>query len=197
MFISRSSTLNRLRRVRRSAWTLVEMMVALACAGILLAAFVAITLSVASTMVSVGNYNDLNKGSRQTLDQLSRDVRNASSVSSASTTNFLQLTNTYPYYGASYVGTNVITYSWDGSQVTRTWVTNGVTAGGVTTLLTNCDSFSLSYYQRNPTNNFGFVPTTTPSQIKLVSVSWRCSRTVLGSKLNTESVQTASVVVRN
>jgi hypothetical protein len=64
-------------------------------------------------------------------------------------------------------------------------------------VLKNCDTFSLSYYQRNPTNNYGFVPTSSTSQIKLVSVSWRCSRKVLGVKLNTESVQTASVVMRN
>jgi hypothetical protein len=63
--------------------------------------------------------------------------------------------------------------------------------------LKNCDSFSFAYYQRNPTNNFTFVTTTNAAQIKLVSVSWRCSRQILGSKLNTESVQTATVVVRN
>jgi hypothetical protein len=31
---------------------------------------------------------------------------------------------------------------------------------------------------------------------KLVSVSWICSRSILGSRLNTESVQTAKIVIR-
>jgi hypothetical protein len=37
----------------------------------------------------------------------------------------------------------------------------------------------------------------TPSQVKLISVSWRCSRTILGAKVNTESVQTAQICIRN
>ena len=32
----------------------------------------------------------------------------------------------------------------------------------------------------NPTNNFQFVPAQTDSQTKLISVSWRCSRKILG-----------------
>jgi hypothetical protein len=35
------------------------------------------------------------------------------------------------------------------------------------------------------------------SVCKLINMTWKCSRTVLGSKLNTESVQTAQVVLRN
>ena len=34
-------------------------------------------------------------------------------------------------------------------------------------------------------------------QVKLLDVSWRCSRKVLGQKLNTESVQTSKIVIRN
>ncbi len=36
-----------------------------------------------------------------------------------------------------------------------------------------------------------------PSICKLINMSWKCSRTILGSKMNTESVQTAQVVLRN
>jgi hypothetical protein len=32
---------------------------------------------------------------------------------------------------------------------------------------------------------------------KLVDVSWLCSRKILGRKVNTESVQTAKIVMRN
>ena len=64
-------------------------------------------------------------------------------------------------------------------------------------MLTNCDFLAFAYYKKTPTNNFDFVPTTDAGQVKLISVSWRCSRSILGSKLNTESVQTARVVMRN
>ena len=32
---------------------------------------------------------------------------------------------------------------------------------------------------------------------KLIDVSWKCSRKIMGEKLNTESVQTAKIVIRN
>jgi len=174
---------------QRAGWTFMEMMVAMACGSIVLAAFVATTVTISNTMVAVSNYNDLNKTSRGGLDRFSRDVRNASAVGGSSTASTLILTN-------SYAGTTLIVYSWDGSNV----VSRASTANGVTTsdtVLKNCESFSMNYFQRNPTNNFNFVTSAVPAQIKLVSVSWRCSRTVLGSKLNTESVQTATVVMRN
>ena len=62
---------------------------------IILAAFVGITLNMNVMMRSVGNYSDLDKYSRNTLDMLSRDIRNAAAVSSASTSTSLTLTNTY------------------------------------------------------------------------------------------------------
>jgi len=174
---------------RRAGWTLVEMMVAVAASGIMLAAFVCTTITISRTMVAVGNYRDLNQDSRETLDYLSMDVRNASSVGSTSTSTYLVLTNSY--YNA------VITYWWD-SGTTAFKRNYSVSSGSTTTtLLTNCDTFAFAYYQRNPAANLDFVPTSTTSQIKLISVSWRCSRQILGATLNTESVQTAKVVMRN
>ncbi len=180
------STKRRLRQC--GGWTFMEMMVALACGTIVMLAFIATTISVATTMMAAGNYNDLNKSSRNTLDWLSRDVRNSTSVGASSSSTSVIITNS--------TGATVITYAWDGSNVlSRTEVNSGSSIR--TMMLTNCEIFSFSYYQRNPTNNFAFVSTTNPAQIKLVSVSWRCSRRILGAKLNTESVQTATVVMRN
>lgn len=189
MVILSSPTPFQPRGSSQSGWTLMEMMVALACGTIILASFVATTVMVANTMVAVGNYNDLNKMSRQTLDRFSRDIRNATSVGANASATSVTLTNTFN-------GPTVITYAWDGSDfVTRTEASSSGT--NTTTLLTSCETFSMSYYQRNPTNDFSFIPTTIPAQIKMISVSWRCSRKVLGAKLNTESVQTANVVLRN
>jgi hypothetical protein len=64
-------------------------------------------------------------------------------------------------------------------------------------MLTSCDYLSFNGYQRNPTNNFQFLTASTPEQTKLISVSWRCSRKILGAKVNTESVQTAQICIRN
>ena len=189
MHCARQKIRRPIRKPFQAALTVMEMIVALACGSIILGAFVATTVVVGNTMVSVGNYNDLNKMSRQTLDRFSRDVRNAFRVGDNSTPTLLVLTN-------SYGGNKVIQYSWDGSNVlTRVEISGGTT--NTTRMLTNCEVFSMSFYQRNPTNNFNFFTSVIPAQIKLISVSWRCTRTVLGSKLNTESVQTANVVMRN
>jgi hypothetical protein len=167
---------------------MLEMMVALAASAIVLTAFVATSITLSRTMVAISNYNDLDLCSRITLDRLSQDVRNSSAVSSASTATSLTLSNNYDG--------SLITYAWDGTNsFTRTVQLNGTNSSSA--MLTSCDSFAFAYFQRNPTNNLQFVSTTTAAEVKLVSVSWRCSRQVLGSKINTESVQTAHVVMRN
>jgi hypothetical protein len=175
-------------RVPRGGWTIVEMMVALAAGTMILAAIVMGTITVSNTMVGIGNYNDLDKLSSHTLDMFSRDVRNAASVGGDLSSTFVRLTNSY--------NNTTVAYSWDGSNaVTRTYINSGVTNQDI--LLKNCDTFAFNYYQRNPSGSFIFVTSSVPAQVKLISVSWRCSRMILGNKLNTESVQTASVVIRN
>jgi Tfp pilus assembly protein PilW len=178
----------RCRRRFAGGWTLVEVSVATAVGLIILAAFVAITLSINASMVAVGNYHDLDKASRLTLDNLSRDIRNATAVTNSSI-NSLTLINTFS-------STNLITYTWDGSSNVTRQVNNGTPQ----VMLTSCDGLAFHYFIRIPTNNLAFISTTNTAasnQVKLVSVSWRCSRSILGSKLNTESVQTAKIVVRN
>jgi hypothetical protein len=179
------------RRIRaRSAMTLVEMMVALGCSAVIMTALVATGVTLSKTMLAVQNYNDLNQWSRNALDVMSRDIRNATQVGSASTSTCLQLTNT--------VTGEQITYNYDGSSgFTRTDRTASSTA--TTIMLTNCSAFNFEYFQRNPTNNMMFFTNSLglASQTKLVSLTWKCSRTILGLKYNTESVQSAQVARRN
>jgi hypothetical protein len=138
-------------------------------------------------MVAIGNYDDLDRLSTHTLDQFSHDVRNASSVTNNSD-QAVTLVNSYEKSTTKYqiVGTSLV----------RTYLgSNGVSL--VSTNLKSCDIFQFSYYQRNPTNSFLFITNSSAAQVKLISVSWRCSRHVINSTLNTESVQTANVVQRN
>jgi hypothetical protein len=73
-------------------------------------------------------------------------------------------------------------------------------------LLTNCDLFSFSLYDRVPnitSTNVSFYGSTNSSgQVdssvcKVINFTWKCSRSLLGTKCNTESVQTAQIVLRN
>jgi hypothetical protein len=169
---------------RRSAFTLMEVVISLGLATMfVLGVIVFSTLTFQQGVFALGNYTDLNTKSRHTLDQLSKDIRNASQLT-AFATNSITLTN---------LDTTRFSYTWDGSNLlVRTY------AGVSTVMLTNCDYLSFNIYQRNPTNGYSFFSSTgNVAQTKLIDVSWRCSRNYLGAKLNTESVQTARIVIRN
>ena len=173
----------RQRLQSRSGWTLIEMTVAMFAGSMILTAIVTTTVFVSKSFIAIGNYTDLGKASRITLDTMSRDIRDAAALVSYAT-NAITLANQ------------------DGTQVTYDWypATSHFMrsdSSGSKIMLTGCDFLNFHVYQRNPTNNFQFAPATTPSQTKLVDVSWRCSRKILGAKVNTESVQTAEIVIRN
>lgn len=178
------------RSESRSGWSLVEMVVAVGAGMILLMAFISAFVTLSNTMVAIGNYNDLDSSSRHTLDLMNEDLRNTASVTNATST----LVKVYnPLSGDS------IMYWWDSGTTCFKRQLRNASGTSTSVLLTNCDFLNFSYYTRVPTNNFGFITNNTgdPSQSKLISVSWRCSRTVLGIKLNTESVQTARICIRN
>ncbi|HEU6448811.1 MAG TPA: prepilin-type N-terminal cleavage/methylation domain-containing protein [Verrucomicrobiae bacterium] len=184
----------------RSGFTLVEIMIALTVGTLLLIAFVGATISLSRHMLAVSNYNDLDNASRNTLDLMSRDIRNASQLIActpdATGTNYTSITFTNP----SVFGNSGFSYTYAGNALTRTYCyTNGTASSRI--LLTNCDYLAFTLYQRVPTNTaagFSFVEAgSETNETKLVSVSWRCSRSILGSKMNTESVQTAEIATRN
>jgi hypothetical protein len=170
-------------RAAIAGMTLIELMISVGIGTLLIAGVIIMTnITLKQGMLAIGNYSDLNAKSRQALDYMSRDIRGSAQMTAYSAS-FISLTN---------LDGTAVSYVWDGSNlVTRTY------AGSSSVMLTNCDFLSFNIYQRNPTNNFSFYTTTNLTQAKLVDVSWRCSRKYLGAQLNTESVQTARIVIRN
>ncbi|HZF00981.1 MAG TPA: prepilin-type N-terminal cleavage/methylation domain-containing protein [Methylomirabilota bacterium] len=178
--------------------TLVEVMVAMAAGILILASFLAITVNVAKSFKAVTNYRYISKMDRYTLDIMGRDIRMATHVtSSLSLTNRVDMTNSF---GDSYF------YLWDGSNnMTRsyTYSTNTSVAGTLagttttTTLLTNCNSFSLSFLARDLNNNLAFTNAVSASNVKLIQVSWSCARSIWGGSTNSEGERTAQFTLRN
>jgi prepilin-type N-terminal cleavage/methylation domain-containing protein len=169
----------------RAGLSLVELMVALAVASIVFAAVGSLTMFTSRSFVAMGNYNDLDRVSRNALDRLSREIR---------------MTRALTAYAA-----NKLTFQ-DHDGATLVYEFNPGTARLVRTkagvseiLLTQCDLLNFNISQRNPTNGFLFhkVSNGNLATTKLIDVSWRCSRKILGQKVNTESVQTAKIVMRN
>jgi Tfp pilus assembly protein PilW len=167
--------------------TLAEMMVALAVSALVLTVVAKLTLFTARSFVALGNYNDLDKSSIFAVDSMTRDIRQALSVSFFST-NRLDILN---------ADGSTFSYQWSQNFGTLTRLRIVGATKVKKQLLAQCDYLNFAVYQRNPTNNFDFVATTNLNQIKLVDVNWRCSRPVLQQKVNTETVQTARIVLRN
>ena len=178
--------------------TLVELMVAVGIGTIVLAVVGMLSLFGLRSFMAIGNYTELDAKSRQALDLMSRDIRQATQVTGFSTnlpTKWLILVNTN-----SPAMTNK--YLWD--SVART-LTCEQTGQPTKTYLTECDRWDFALYQRSPNANTTnvFYPATNSAGVvdlslcKLIDMTWKCSRTTLGKKLNTESVQTAQIVIRN
>lgn len=171
----------------RSGWTLVELMIAMATSILVVGAVLLTSIFLAKSFTILGNYHDLDKDSRRTLDVFGKDVRNMSNLVSCVSSE-IQM---YDIFG------NYIDYKWDGSNFNRSLTSPGAASATVTVLLKNCDYLSVSNYQRNASANFTFVSASSTAKTKLIDVRWHCWRPVLGSHLTTESVQTAKIVVRN
>jgi len=169
--------------------TLVEFMVATAIAGIVFVAVMAFSFYSARSIAAISNYVDLDNKSRTALDVMSKEIREA--------TNVIACTGTGITLGVAATNGN---YS-----VTFQWFTDGtvqrIQGGNRRVLLTECDVMNFGMYKRNPTNppsgELVLVTNTVPSLTKGVQMRWICSRAIFGQRVNTESVQSALVVLRS
>ena len=168
--------------------TLVEVTVALSLSTLVLGGVMTLFTFSLKSFSGMGNYTGLTSQSRRSLDLMSREIRQATQILSYTNTatfKSLQLTNAFK-------GTTSV-FSWDSASGNLLY-----TAGQSTsTNLTGCDSWDFSFYQRNPSNNWRFIATTDLGLCKLINMTWKCSRTVLGAKLNTEDLVSAQIVLRN
>ena len=126
----------------------------------------------------------LDDTSRNALDVMTKEIRQTKGLSGYQT-NAL----TFIDYDDK-----PLQYLYDPAEQKLTRVKGGITS----VLLRECDSLEFHIYQRTPqpgTN--GVYAATDYSQCKLVDMKWRCSRSLFGRKANTETVQTAQVVLRN
>jgi len=174
----------------RAGWTLPELLVALLCGTIVLASLTVITVFASKSYLAIANYRDLDKDSRNALDVMSRDIRSMALVTSYAT-NAISLSN---------IDGSTVTFSWNPANTTftRTYTAGGTTTPSTSTLLTNCAVLIFHVYSQVPTNSFSFPDTSANVfETKLIDVSWRCTRSIMGSITNSESVQTAKIVIRN
>jgi prepilin-type N-terminal cleavage/methylation domain-containing protein len=178
----------------QSGLTFIEMMISVVIGASVMAVILWLSIFFARTFMGLQNYDDLNRQGRIAIDIMTRDIRQSEhliSYSSNGTMQLLVFTN-LPGSSPSGFSYRYIPSTNAHGTLTRTWGAQN------TVLLSNIDNLSFALSQRNPSNNFTFYPATDPADTKLIDVSWICSLPLSGSGLtNTESIQTAEIVVRN
>ena len=176
------------RRVNNRAkagYSLVEMMVA-ASIGLLFLAVMAMLYGFSIRSFSaMANYTDFGRRSRYASDILSKDIRCALYVVSA-TNNQIVL--------SAPDGVN-IAYTY--SPIRRTVMRAKGSDSQI--LLKNVAWVAFALYQKPATNApYNTFPTTSvATDAKMVGFQWSCSQPVIGLQSNSEDIQTAIVSMRN
>jgi prepilin-type N-terminal cleavage/methylation domain-containing protein len=183
-----SLSAGRFARPSRRGMTLVEVVVALGLGSVVMVAVMSLILYTARSFIALSNYIDLDSVSRNALDVMSQEIREADRLVSGSETQ-LTFARTDPLTGT----TSNFSYSYN--PVARELLR--LEAGDRRVLLRECDFLQFSLFQRNKTRpNMDPIPVTLPGTCKFVQLRWVCSRQILRQAVNTESVQSAVIVIR-
>ena len=182
---------------KTSGVTLVEVMVVVALGSLLAALGGSMWLFSSRSFTAMANYTDLGAQSRSALDLMSREIRQATEVTgfqNVGETKWLAVTNRLLSTGT--------TYTWTAAGRTLVCQTTGQRDR---VYLTGCDRWDFELFQRSPLKNgsYVFYPATNIhgaydlSVCKLINMRWKSSRRLQGKQENSETVQTAQIVLRN
>jgi prepilin-type N-terminal cleavage/methylation domain-containing protein len=173
------------RRPRRSGFTLTELLVAVGVGSVILAALAGLTFYTGRSFAAIANYVELDSFSRNALDTMSKEIRQTRRLKTFSETQLV-----FEDFDGSDVS---YTYSSDQRILFRS--RNNVPDGRP--LLKDCNFLQFSIFQRNPiAGSYNQYATATAATCKLVQLRWVCSRDLIKAKCNTESVQSAKIVIR-
>jgi hypothetical protein len=139
---------------------------------------------------------DLESKSRQALDKLNRDLRQATAVVSCDTNlpyRWFTVTNAVEGF--------TLTLSWDAETKIVKLEKLGPTPDDNRSerLLRNCERLDFTFCQRAPNvgpSEVSFSPASSLADCKLILLSWTCQQELIG-KLETENVQEMQIALRN
>jgi type II secretory pathway pseudopilin PulG len=190
--------------------TLVELLMAVGISGMVFAAVAILIFFSGRSYAALANYVDLDNKSRQALDVMSKEIRQVDGVTGSGTvtlpatpafpsgqlvTNQIVLsgkeTNEFPFFPYT------ITYDYNPTKQTLVRSKAGGFYPGTNTLLTGCTYLNFRMYQRVPrTNSYDLFYAADHATCKVVQLDWVCSRKIFKESDNTESIQSAKVVIR-
>jgi prepilin-type N-terminal cleavage/methylation domain-containing protein len=171
-----------------SAFTLVEMIMAVAIGSLVLLAMTSFSLYSSRSLLAITNYQDLDQQSQLALDKFSKQVRQVKQLTSYSTNGSSIIGLTFQDFDDA-----ALTFTYDSGAKTLTRIKSGISK----VYLTGCDSLQFQIFQRTPLcNTFDCVSTATATNCKLVEVTWSCSRRNPQMAINSQSMQSAKVCIR-
>jgi prepilin-type N-terminal cleavage/methylation domain-containing protein len=170
---------------RKRGFTLVELLISLGLGAVMLTALAALVYYSGRSFAAMANYVDLDNASRNALDIMATEIRQTKYLMEAS-------------------DTKLVFKDWDDGKLTYQYTADNRMlrrfkndVPGPTPLLKECNSLKFSIFQRNPVSGtYDQYSTATPANCKLVQLKWVCSRDLIVAKRNTESVQSAKIVIR-
>lgn len=183
------------RERRARGFTILESLFATSVGVMVLAASLLLWGYASRTCAMLYGYVEMSSTSKNALDRISQQIRNARQVLSCSaqqlilivpsetTTNFAQLMLRYSAINRVLLATTTET-----GQPTVTKI-----------LLTQCTNFQFSVYQRTPISNSFALYTNgwSSSTAKIVQMQWQCSRALRGDQNLIENQVSANVVIRS
>jgi prepilin-type N-terminal cleavage/methylation domain-containing protein len=175
----------------RQGWTLVEMMVAVGIFSLVGMALMGSYIFAVKSMASMYSYALLDQYNRQTMDQLTREIRQSKNVLAFTTNSITILTSNDD-------GT-------DGPQVTYNFspsakkLIRSSSDGSAKLLLDNCSLLQFQLFTRCPSNVFGVFPVAVnnwSNTVKVLQLTWKTSIVQPNNIANSENIQTARIVIR-
>jgi type II secretory pathway pseudopilin PulG len=169
------------------AYTLVEVVVAVAVFMVSAVALASIFLFSVKSFAAIANYTTLDQDNRSAMDHLTTEIRQARAVVDVSTNSITVLNSD----GVS------ITYFFNPQN--KQFIRNA-SDGSRKVLLENCNLLTFRLFQRNPIGgSYDIYPAATnnwQATVKVIQLSWKTSRSLIHGAVNSENIQTARVVIR-
>jgi len=164
--------------------TVIELLIALSIGTFILTGLGVLTVHTSRSFVALSNYMELDRHSRNTLDRMTQIIREADGVMSWQNH---QIVLSYHAKPISF------TYSPTAKHLVMT-----DTNGNQKVLLDGCDYLDFQIFQRTSMSGvYDQYPITSDEAVaKIVQISWVCSKSLIGNLMNSESVQSAKIVIR-
>jgi hypothetical protein len=177
-------------RASLSGFALLEAIIAAGITTLLVLVMCSFMMFSGRSFAALFNYVDLDDVNKVAMDRITRDVRQANRVTQAYTNTLTGKVTSITLENAD-LSLTTYTYNPTLRLLTRT------KGASTTVVLEQCDRLAFRLCQRNPVGGtYDVYEASGPALCKVVDVSWMCSRMILGRKENTESVQTARIVIR-